>query len=108
MIDATPRMRRILAILLPSAFPMASPVFPLKLEMRLITSSGAEVPKATIVSPMTRLEIPYFFAIPADHSTSQSHHLMRRTNQSTKSIYSICEKKIFIKIISILSNMIAL
>lgn len=56
------RMRRIFAILLPTTFPRAISLFSCILAKRLTISSGIEVPKATIVRPITRLEMPSFFA----------------------------------------------
>ena len=46
-----------LKILLPTTFPIAISALPWIADSTLITNSGAEVPNATIVSPMTRLEI---------------------------------------------------
>ena len=46
----SPTTNRMLKILLPTMFPMASPVLPLRAAVRDVTSSGREVPKATMVS----------------------------------------------------------
>jgi hypothetical protein len=51
---------------------------PWKLEWMLMTSSGAEVQKATIVSPIRRLESQNFFANDEAQSTSKSPPLMRK------------------------------
>ena len=48
----------ILKIFEPTTLPMAIPELPLSAETMLITSSGAEVPKATIVRPITRSLTP--------------------------------------------------
>ena len=56
------------AILLPITFPTARSVFPFAAEKRLTVSSGAEVPKATIVRPITISETLSFFAIDAEPS----------------------------------------
>jgi hypothetical protein len=55
-------MRRIFAVLLQTIFQRAISLFHWRLAKRLTMSSGIEVPKATIVRPITRLEIPSFFA----------------------------------------------
>jgi hypothetical protein len=56
------RIRRIFAILLQTTFPRTISLFHWILASRLTISSGIEVPNATIVRPITRLEIPNFFA----------------------------------------------
>lgn len=56
------RIKRIFAVLLQTTFQRAISLFSLILARRLTISSGIEVPKATIVSPITRLDIPSFFA----------------------------------------------
>ena len=62
MIAETPRIRRIFAILLPTTFPMAISDDPSRTEKILTISSGAEVPNATTVSPITMGVIPNFLA----------------------------------------------
>ena len=52
-----PTIISVLNMLLPTTLPIASPALPLKEERKLMTNSGAEVPKATMVSPITRLEM---------------------------------------------------
>ena len=42
----------------PTTFPIAISALPLSADIRLTMSSGAEVPKATIVRPTTRGESP--------------------------------------------------
>jgi len=64
-----PSMRRILAIFEPTILPRAMSGFHLRLAKTLTASSGREVPNATTVRPMTRLEIPNFLAIEADPET---------------------------------------
>jgi hypothetical protein len=51
---------------------------PWKLEWILTTSSGAEVQKATIVSPIRRSESQNFFANDEAQSTSKSPPLTRK------------------------------
>ena len=48
-----PTITRVLNVLLPTTLPMAMSALPLRAEDMLTVSSGAEVPKATMVSPMT-------------------------------------------------------
>ena len=67
-----PRMRRMLTVLLPIIFPIAISVFPLTAAVRLTTSSGADVPKATTVSPMTIVGTPAIFERDPAHLTSIS------------------------------------
>jgi hypothetical protein len=54
-----PITNKILKILLPTIFPIAIPTFPFLAAVTDVTSSGREVPKATIVSPINRSL--YFF-----------------------------------------------
>ena len=49
-----------LKLLLPIMFPNDASFFPSIAEKRLTMSSGMDVPKATTVSPMARLEIPFY------------------------------------------------
>ena len=51
---------------------MAIPEFAFKEALMLTAASGALVPIATIVRPITNWGIPIFPAIPADPSTNQS------------------------------------
>ena len=48
-----PTIIRVLNVLLPTTLPMAMSALPFRAEDMLTVSSGAEVPKATMVSPMT-------------------------------------------------------
>ena len=48
-----PTITRVLNVLLPTTLPMAMSALPFRAEDMLTVSSGAEVPKATMVSPMT-------------------------------------------------------
>ena len=54
MTDAVPRMNRMLKILLPTMLPMAMSAFPLRAATTEVTSSGSDVPNATMVRPMNR------------------------------------------------------
>src|SRR3989338_2306231 len=82
-----PKMSRIFAILLPKIFPMAMSVFPFILAKMLTMSSGVEVPNATMVSPMTRDDMPNFFAMEDAPSTSQSAPLIRSGKPMMNKIY---------------------
>jgi len=47
-----------------------------------INISGADVHNATIVRPITRLDIPNFFAILVDQSTRYQAHFISIKNQT--------------------------
>lgn len=71
IMEETPRIIRILKILLPTALPMAISVFPL-IDAKIFTaSSGLEVPKATTVKPITRSLTFHDLASDEAPSTSQ-------------------------------------
>ena len=61
-----------LAILEPSTLPIAIPELPLIAEIILTSNSGADVPKATIVIPITSGDMRYLRARATPPSTSQS------------------------------------
>lgn len=73
-----------MAILLPIIFPMVIPSAPSRLDVIFTTNSGAEVPKATIVSPITISETLSFFASEDAPSTSKSAPFTRMTNPIIK------------------------
>ena len=52
-----PTIISVLKILLPTTFPIAMSALPFSAETTLTVNSGADVPKATIVNPITKLEI---------------------------------------------------
>lgn len=56
-------------MLLPMILPKAMSAFPRALAKMFTTSSGEDVPKATIVRPIKMFERPSFFAREADAST---------------------------------------
>ena len=58
-------------ILLPTTFPKLNPELPEVAAKIFTTSSGEEVPNATIVNPMTRSEIFRFLAMAEAPLTSQ-------------------------------------
>ena len=65
-------------ILLPMTLPRRMSVVPFAREENETASSGAPVPKATMVSPMRSLLTLKFDATDEDPSTSQSAPLMRK------------------------------
>ena len=85
MIAVTPRIRSMLAILLPSTLPVAKPELPSALAMTLMMSSGKEVPIETMVSPIIKSEIPRREAMAVAPFTSQSAPLIRRMKPSSNS-----------------------
>ena len=58
MSAVVPITNKILKILLPTIFPMAIPAFPLLAAVTDVTSSGRDVPSATIVSPINLSLMP--------------------------------------------------
>ena len=90
-----PRMTRILIMLLPTTLPKLKPEFPETAESTFTTSSGEEVPNATIVSPITRLEIFFFLATAEAPLTSQLAPKIKGINPNTEnnrfSIYSLVQ-----------------
>jgi len=69
---AIPNIKRMFAMLLPITLPTAKSVFPWIAENRFTINSGADVPNATMVSPMTIGLTPSFFAMDDDPLTSAS------------------------------------
>jgi hypothetical protein len=63
IIAANPRMSSMLAVFEPMTSATARSAAPLKAETRAIISSGAQVPKATMVSPTASSDIPSLRAI---------------------------------------------
>ena len=87
--EETQRISKIFAILLPIIFPIARSVFHWREENILTASSGVDVPKATIVSPMTIGGILNLKAREDAPDTSRSAHFIRIKNPMTKRIYII-------------------
>ena len=85
-----PRITSTFKILLPRTFPTAISALPLTAAEILIAASGELVPIATIVRPITSLDIPARSAIPAAPSTNQSAPLTSRANPAIK--MRICKK----------------
>ena len=68
----SPKIIRMFKILLPRMFPMVMPALSFNAAVMLTAASGALVPIATIVSPITSCGIPNLAAIPEAPSTNQS------------------------------------
>ena len=83
IIAATPMSRRILIILLPMTFPSSMSVFPEISEEIETANSGAPVPIATIVRPISCFETLKFEAIDEAPETSQSAPLIRKMKPAT-------------------------
>lgn len=86
---ATPKIRRTFAMFDPMTFHSASSVCHLKPESTFTNNSGAEVPKATIVRPITKGEIPNFFARWEAHTTKISAPLIRMKKPIIRYMYCI-------------------
>lgn len=83
-IAATQSTSQVFAIFDQITFHSANSVCPLKADKIFTNNSGALVPKATIVKPMTRGEIPNFFASEEAPDTRISAHFIRMINHKTK------------------------
>ena len=79
-----PRINRMLTILLPKIFPIAISVLPFADAKILTMNSGADVPKETMVKPITIGEIFRFFAIEEAPSTRRLAPFIRSTNPRIK------------------------
>jgi hypothetical protein len=75
----------ILEILLPTILPIAKSVCHCKAALILMNNSGAEVPIATIVRPVSKGDTHSFLAIPLAQSTKKSAHLISKASQNKKS-----------------------
>ena len=82
---ATPRINKILAMLLPTMLPMAKPLFPPSEAIMFTANSGEEVPKATTVRPITISGILNLLARADEPSISQPAPLINNTNPTAKS-----------------------
>ena len=85
MMAAMPMRRRTLMMLLPMTLPMRMSVLPLMRELKETASSGAPVPKATMVRPMRSLLTLKLEATEDAPSTSQSAPLIRRIKPTINS-----------------------
>ena len=86
---AAPNTKRRFAMFEPITFPKAVPVFPPKTAIKLTMSSGADVPKATIVSPIIKDDTPYFLAKAEEPSTNQSAPLIKIAMPKIRKIISM-------------------
>ena len=80
---ATPINRRMFMMLLPMTFPSSMSVFPEISEEMETANSGAPVPIATIVRPISCFETLKFEATDEAPETSQSAPLIRRMKPAT-------------------------
>ena len=76
MIEVIPRITSTFIILLPITFPIEIPLLPATAALRLTAASGALVPIATMVSPITSSGTPNFLATAAAPSTKKSAPFM--------------------------------
>ena len=83
-----PIIIRILKILLPTTLPIAISALPLMDDNKLMTNSGADVPKATMVKPITKSEIRNFFATAAEPSVNALAPIRISANPPIKQIKS--------------------
>ena len=88
MIAAMPIRSKTLIMLLPMTLPTNISVLPFSSEEKDTASSGAPVPKATMVRPTRSLLTLKFEAMDEAPSTSQSAPLMSKTNPTISN--SIC------------------
>lgn len=79
----TPKMTVVLVMLEPRALPMPMNALPSSEATRLTRSSGAEVPKPTIVMPMTSVETPRSRAMLAAPVTKRSAAQVSTTRPTT-------------------------
>ena len=87
--DAKPKMMKMLRMLLPTTFPTVISTFPFKAAVRLTAASGALVPMATIVRPITSCGIPNLSASPDAPSTKKSAPFTNKINPTTSNKNSI-------------------
>ena len=73
-----------LAMFEPTTLPSAMPGAPAKAALREVTSSGIEVPKPTIVSPISRGDSPIRAASATAPRTSRSPPAKRRASPATR------------------------
>ena len=83
-----PTIISVLKMLLPTTLPIAISALPFKAEDTLTVSSGADVPKATIVSPITMLGIRKRWATDAAPSVSPlAPNRMRRSPPTSNRMF---------------------
>jgi len=97
---AKPNIRRMFETLLPITLPNIMSVLPDKCELNEMASSGADVPKATIVSPITTVGIFKFFARDDAPSTKKSAHFINTANPTTaRTMFKIKASQPFISFV---------
>ena len=91
MIAVMPRMRAMLTMFDPYAFPKAMPEFPWRAAKVETTNSGAEVPKPTMTIPIRRGGIPKNLAVWDAPSTNRSelHNRSKRPTTNKTVLMSI-------------------
>ena len=72
IVDVTPNTHKILKILDPIIFPIDIALCFLYAAIAEVASSGRDVPKATMLIPITTSDIPKYLAIKTDPSTNKS------------------------------------
>ena len=77
-----PKIRNMLEMLLPIILPIPISAFPFRLATILTKSSGADVPKETIVSPITKSEMPMRLAMELEMAKKASGYLNSGRNES--------------------------
>lgn len=85
---AIPKIKSIFKILLPITLPRTISVFPLASALIDTANSGALVPKATIVSPISIFGTLKFWAIDDEPSTNISEPLIKNIKPITNKIIS--------------------
>lgn len=98
-----PIRSRIFKTLLPMTLPRSISVVPFKSEETETASSGAPVPKATIVRPIRSFETLKCEAVDDAPSMSQSAPLIKNTNPATSSMICINISIIFFQCFLMLS-----
>jgi len=79
-----PSTRPMLAILEPTALPIANPVLPCIEAIAATKISGADVPRPTMVRPMIKGDTPKFFAIAEEPLTKKSAENTKKTKPASK------------------------
>ena len=82
--DETPRIKRMLSMLLPTTLPTERSALPVIAALMLTAASGIEVPIATMVRPITICGILNFFAMLEAPSTKKSAPLAKKTKPRIK------------------------
>lgn len=89
IVQVNPMIKPILAMFEPIILPIAISSLPENVATNVTTNSGKEVPNATIVRPITSLDIPNFLASLVDPETIKSPPKYRRVIPESKLIKMI-------------------